>query len=647
MNKLKIFNSVTASALSLCLFNIPYSYAVRAADVESTDKKDFQVQGINVAVHTEDEIRAYVNTHAFLNLKPEYKIKPDPANGTVGRLNDEVMQNALNALNTARYIAGLNEAGLDEEYIKLAQAASDLNNANDKLTHEPEKPDGIPDDLYELGALGAKSSNISWSSDGTFIRIIMFGFMGDSNDNNISHVGHRRWCINPSMGKTGFGAAGDYGAMYAFDNLYADSDVYGVSWPAQNMPLDYFENDYAWSYSRGEFVDASTVKVTLTRMSDLKKWIFSSSDTSDGYFNVENSGYGKPGCIIFRPDDIKYSDGDVFNVTIEGLDIPVNYNVNFFALVPEQSDDSTDSNGSGEGADSDAADTNPDNDKTNDSQRPAPTPSTFSENNSNAASLVLSDDYNDDTENTSTVSVNGKTVSISEINNEIGSSSNDTVSVDISETGTDTDDGYRTVIPASAAKTITDTVSGGTRTVEVTVSNNIMLTVDSNTAATVDPSAPIVITEQHTASKPALKSDSTEVRGMAARSFTAINAGNTAVNVSLGQARNGEFANFYRINEKGESEFVNTAKIENGTASAGLNGDGQYIIMTSRFSDLKGDADNDGKINAKDATEILKQLAKIKNAANFDKSVLDFNEDGIINGKDAVYLLKQINGLNN
>ena len=100
------------------------------------------------------------------------------------------------------------------------------------------------------------------------------------------------------------------------------------------MPVEYFGAGFPWSVSMGSTVDISSVKVKLTRESDNKTWNFSSSE-ADGYFNVNNDGYGQKGCIIFRPDtDENYEAGDVYNVSITGLGDgkDVSYSVNFFEL---------------------------------------------------------------------------------------------------------------------------------------------------------------------------------------------------------------------------------------------------------------------------------------------------------------------------
>lgn len=163
--------------------------------------------------------------------------------------------------------------------------------------------------------------------------------MEDGDISNISRVGHRRWLLNPQMGKTGFGAVsgsnGTYSSVYVFDTSNSSASEKGVAWPAQNMPTEYFAAEFPWSICMGDTVNQSKIKVKLVRLSDKKEWIFS-DQSSDGVFFVDNGNYGQNGCIIFRPpmSEIKtYKDGDSYEVTITGYTQPISYTVNFFDLI--------------------------------------------------------------------------------------------------------------------------------------------------------------------------------------------------------------------------------------------------------------------------------------------------------------------------
>lgn len=159
--------------------------------------------------------------------------------------------------------------------------------------------------------------------------------MADSSARNISTLGHRRWILNPTMGKAGFGAVsgynGTYSAMYIFDDSRNARMDYQVAWPAQNMPLSYFTSDSPWSISLGKVLDPDNISVTLTRVNDGRVWKFSSYG-SHGEFYVNNNGYGQKGCVIFRPSGLtSYNHGDLFNVSIKGAGKKkIEYSVNFF-----------------------------------------------------------------------------------------------------------------------------------------------------------------------------------------------------------------------------------------------------------------------------------------------------------------------------
>lgn len=322
--------------MALCI-TLGSSY-VRADDTSASTAK-----GINVAYHTQEEIRNFCNENG-VTLRDALTYAQEPVvsgDYSAGKLSDETLDSAVKMLNCVRYIAGISyNVKVTDSYNSLAQTATLVNYVNNRLSHYPAKPADMDESLYELGVEGASSSNIAWTSwKGCSMNwTIVDSWMEDGDDYNIDRVGHRRWLINPKMKYTGFGAVsgnrGTYSAVYAFDTKNSKAAEYGVAWPAQNMPVEYFGAGFPWSVSMGSTVDISSIKVKLTRESDNKTWNFSSSE-ADGYFNVNNDGYGQKGCIIFRPDtDEDYEAGDVYNVSITGLGDgkDVSYSVNFFKL---------------------------------------------------------------------------------------------------------------------------------------------------------------------------------------------------------------------------------------------------------------------------------------------------------------------------
>ncbi|MFG6328163.1 MAG: leucine-rich repeat protein [Lachnospiraceae bacterium] len=302
--------------------------------------------GINVAYHTQEEIRNYAKK-SNVSLEDALEFSEEPVTKkpySLGKLSSHTLESALKMLNQVRYIAGISDnVELSDEYNTFCQAGALSNYVNNELSHFPEQPDGMPGDMYELAEKGAGSSNIAWASWKCSLNdTIVSSWMEDGDSGNIDRAGHRRWLINPSMGKTGFGAVygnnGTYSCVYSFDRSNSSASEYGVAWPAQNMPLEYFGTSFPWSVSMGYDIDEDDVSVTLIRKNDGKTWKFSNS-YSEGPFYVNNNGYGQAGCIIFRPDDIAYKAGDVFKVEITGLDNPVSYTVNFFELNPPAQED--------------------------------------------------------------------------------------------------------------------------------------------------------------------------------------------------------------------------------------------------------------------------------------------------------------------
>lgn len=326
----------------ICLLTVLLSLCMTA--VPCTAQAAGSSKGINVKYHSKSEIRRYLKAKKIdINEKVKYSKAPKlKAPYSAGKVDKKSLKSALRTLNAIRYIAGINDnIKLDDNYTKKAQAAALINCVNNSMSHYPAKPSGMSQSFYQLCYSGAGSSNLATSFGGPaglnypLVRMWMY----DGDKDNIPLVGHRRWVLNPPMKKTGFGFVSgtekwpsSYSAMYAIDNAFGKSSYYGVAWPAQNMPLEFFGDSYPWSISMGRELNADKVKVVLTRKKDGKKWTFSKNNSKYGYFNVENNNYGAKGCIIFRPNNISYRSGDQFQVKITGAGKAISYQVNFFSL---------------------------------------------------------------------------------------------------------------------------------------------------------------------------------------------------------------------------------------------------------------------------------------------------------------------------
>lgn len=105
----------------------------------------------------------------------------------------------------------------------------------------------------------------------------------------------------------------------------------------------------------------------------------------------------------------------------------------------------------------------------------------------------------------------------------------------------------------------------------------------------------------------------------------------------------GRFANLYKSAD-GKLVFMGCAKLDStGKATVpGVDGKGDYAVMLSELSALPGDMNNDGILNALDASEILKYAVGISAGANL--AAADLNGDGTVNASDAAAVLRMAVG---
>ncbi len=135
-----------------------------------------------------------------------------------------------------------------------------------------------------------------------------------------------------------------------------------------------------------------------------------------------------------------------------------------------------------------------------------------------------------------------------------------------------------------------------------------------------------------------------ELRGKAKLKFRISNTNLPCVLDTDADVKNaGEFINLYKYEDE-KLVFVECARIdENGIARLhSLTAKGDYVMMLCRFSDLSGDVNNDGRVNALDAAAILRHIVQLEEAPNIEMG--DFTADGSINAMDAGAVLSWIVG---
>jgi hypothetical protein len=244
----------------------------------------------------------------------------------------------LRRLRAYRYLAGVPwDVDLSFEYGEWATAGAKLLDLIQRLDHTPVKPDGCADSLYETGYKGTSQGNLyEGVAD---LNQCIDGWIDDSDPKNIDRVGHRRWCLNPSMKKTAIGQqSAKWTVLLAHDRSRTDfQEPSIVRYPAQGLfPTTHIHADAAWSISLNEEFEAPVKEQIQVTVRPCDENMRKGQPLEQEYFNVNNEGYGQPYCIIFRMKPISYMAGsgywvDVKGVkTAEGKPYPIGYYVEFF-----------------------------------------------------------------------------------------------------------------------------------------------------------------------------------------------------------------------------------------------------------------------------------------------------------------------------
>ena len=312
-------------------YNLEYEKMIKSQEEEKIKKEEKEerwknYQKLGVTFHNKKEIREkYLSVLNYEGHNDKYQIQPktkSPYNS--GKLSKETINEAIKLFNCYRFCAGIpDEVVNDSAYEKYAQDASLLMKVNNLLSHSGQpKPRGMNDKLYKSGEKGCASCNIANGYSNLFQAI-----KGWVRDDGVEGLGHRRWVINPTMKKTGFGSVLSFHAMYCFDGNFEKTEYKNIAWPCTNMPLEFGITE-KWCISTGKNVEKD-IEVKLINNKNGEVKIFSNQKKN---LEINNSNYGINGCIIFD-GPFKNNDGDSYRVDIKGKNIAISYDVNFFNVV--------------------------------------------------------------------------------------------------------------------------------------------------------------------------------------------------------------------------------------------------------------------------------------------------------------------------
>lgn len=164
---------------------------------------------------------------------------------------DKKAGEAVNRLNAYRFLCGVSydveaDATMNAQSVEAAEACD----AHGSLSHD-------------LGHF----TNICNLSGGPDVVGSVASYMNDNGPNNRDVRGHRRWCLNPPMGRVGFGGGTKFAAMACMDRSGKDKAGDTWSYPGKGFfPLEYLHGD-GWSlYLREGAPSKNALEVEVFRL---------------------------------------------------------------------------------------------------------------------------------------------------------------------------------------------------------------------------------------------------------------------------------------------------------------------------------------------------------------------------------------------
>lgn len=228
---------------------------------------------------------------------------------------DREQQKAVNLLNVYRYLSGVSDdVEADAKMVGLAMDAAEACREHGGMSHNL----GHSTDICNLASGGSMSSSIKQ-------------FIDDIGEKNRDKRGHRRLCLNPQMGKTGFGYAKPYSAMVATDSSGGEIPKESWVYPGKGFfPKKYLHGN-AWSlYLKGNAPGWKGITVEVYELSERPEKAFASGEEIPGKAVPVNYVGTFLNAINFEPQPDRIKARGIYWVRVKGEGVNEGYVVELF-----------------------------------------------------------------------------------------------------------------------------------------------------------------------------------------------------------------------------------------------------------------------------------------------------------------------------
>ena len=171
--------------------------------------------------------------------------------------------------------------------------------------------------------------NLAMNSGNMSMESSVMQYIQDSGANNRERRGHRRWCLNHKMSKTGFGIEGAYSAMYLIDQ----SDI-GIrkdySYPGHGFYPKKYLHGNGWSYHIVDGPAPSDCVVQVWKLEKFQEKAPRWSDEPDGKALDVAFKFIYSDTIVFEPDSEPITRRGTYLVRLKGSGFKEQYLVHLY-----------------------------------------------------------------------------------------------------------------------------------------------------------------------------------------------------------------------------------------------------------------------------------------------------------------------------